>query len=663
MASLANIAAVHGSAERARVADARPPETLREAAATAALAAVASVTGIAVYGAASAALDSPLTPALTLWQSGGVTIAVGATVGALAAYRSRRAQAVLRRRVETETAARYALRASEAELRALMGALSDTIVVLDADGRYLRVAPSATRHLVRAAHVLVGHRIHDLFPAEEADRFLGYVRQALATGRPVKGVEYSLEFGRRTGWFEATVSPTPEQTVVWVARDITARKRLEERLRREAHHDALTGLPNRARSAVLLAEAFAHAEQSGGQLAALFLDCDRLKVINDSLGHAAGDSLLRQLGQRVVAAVRPGDVVARIGGDEFTVLLDSVRGVDEAVQVAERIQAALAPPFEVGGRELFTSASIGIAMGPAGYTHPDEVLRDADLAMYRAKSRGRARHQLFYPEMRAGAVRLLALENDLRRALEREELRVFYQPVVSLDTGRVIGFEALVRWQHPEHGLVPPADFIPIAEETGLVVPIGRWVLHEACAQARAWELAHPGAPPVWVSVNVSAKQLTQLGLVRDVREALAAAGVGAHQIKLEITESIISADAAAAVAPLKQLDAMGIRLDMDDFGTGHASLSYLHRFPISTVKIDQYFVGKMDVSQECLEIVRTILSLARNLEMEVVAEGVETPAQLELLRSLGCRQVQGYLFSRPLPAAEAGAFITAAMA
>ncbi len=359
-----------------------------------------------------------------------------------------------------------------------------------------------------------------------------------------------------------------------------------------------------------------------------------------------------------MTAVRDGDVVARIGGDEFTVLLDRVSGVDEVVQIAEQIHAALAPPFEVAGRELFTSASIGIAIGPEDYGHPDDVLRDADLAMYRAKARGRGRHQMFYPEMRAGAVRLLALENDLRRALERDELRVLYQPVVSLDTGRATGFEALVRWQHPEHGLVPPADFIPIAEETGLIVPIGRWVLNEACRQAREWHLTYSHEAPVWVSVNVSARQLTQIGLVRDVRETLAASGLAPEHLKLEITESIISADAAAAVTPLTQLDALGVRLDMDDFGTGHASLSYLHRFPISTVKIDQYFVGKMDVSQECLEIVRTILSLARNLEMDVVAEGVESAAQLDLLRSLGCRQVQGYLISRPCVAAEAGVTI-----
>jgi diguanylate cyclase (GGDEF)-like protein/PAS domain S-box-containing protein len=630
----------------------------RTTAGTAALSAVASVAGVAVYATAAGLLHSSPAPDLSLAESGAMAVAVGAAVGALGAYRARGVRRGLERRVDAESAARVALHASEAELRALMGALSDAIVVLDGDGRFLRVAPSATRRLVRAAHVTVGRRVHDLFPAADADRYLGYVRRALATGRPVKGVEYRLDFGARSAWFEATVSPTADGTVVWVARDITTRKRLEERLRREAHHDALTGLPNRARFAVLLAEAFAHAEAEGRQLAALFLDCDRLKVINDSLGHAAGDAMLRQFGERVVAAVRPGDVVARIGGDEFTVLLDPVGGVDEAVRVAERIQAALAPPYEVDGRELFTTASIGIALGPRGYTHPDEVLRDADLAMYRAKARGRARHQVFYPEMRAGAVRLLALENDLRRALDREELRVFYQPVASLDTGRVTGFEALVRWQHPEQGLVPPADFIPIAEETGLVVPIGRWVLAQACAQARIWQLAHPDLEPVWVSVNVSARQLTQPGLVRDVREALAAAGIAPEQLKLEITESIISADAAAAVAPLKQLDALGVRLDMDDFGTGHASLSYLHRFPISTVKIDQYFVGKVDVSQECLEIVRTILTLAHNLEMDVVAEGVETRAQLDLLRALGCRQVQGYLVSRPRPADEVGALI-----
>jgi EAL domain-containing protein (putative c-di-GMP-specific phosphodiesterase class I) len=322
------------------------------------------------------------------------------------------------------------------------------------------------------------------------------------------------------------------------------------------------------------------------------------------------------------------------------------------VRAAERVQSVLAEPFTVAGRELFTSASIGIAVGRPEYGWPDEVLRDADLAMYQAKARGRARYELFTPELRAGADRRLALENDLRRAVERGELRIYYQPIVSLETGRISSAEALVRWQHPERGLIPPAEFLPIAEETGLIVSIGRWVLESACRQVRAWRAASPERqPPMSVSVNVAAAQLVLPGFADTVREALAATELPAECLKLEVTEGIISADAAAAVVTLTELARLGVALLIDDFGTGHSSLSYLHRFPISTVKIDQYFVGRMDTSDECHEIVRTIVGLAHALDMDVVAEGVETAKQLELLRALGSEYVQGYLLSRPVPA------------
>lgn len=432
--------------------------------------------------------------------------------------------------------------------------------------------------------------------------------------------------------------------------DITARKDLEERLRREAQFDALTGLPNRSYANDLLRRVIARSRRNKDvQFAVLFLDCDRFKVVNDSLGHHAGDALLRMVAGRLNACVRPGDVVARLGGDEFILILDGVRDEAEAVGVAERIQQALTQPFYLDGRELFTSASVGIAMNGRGAERPEDYVRDADLAMYRAKMHGRARHEVFRPEFRTGAVLQLSLESDLRRALDRQELRMLYQPIWSLTTGRIQGFEALLRWVHPEHGPMQPADFIPIAEETGLILPLGEWVMRDAAGRVASWNKGAALGDPVWVSVNVAARQLTHSGLVTTVSSVLEEAQIEPKYLKLEITESMIMSDATAAVGALEQLKGLGVPLLMDDFGTGHASLSYLHRLPISTIKIDRYFVGRIDSNSECLEIVRTILDLSRSLRMDVVAEGVETAAQRDLLISLGCEFVQGYLLAPPL--------------
>jgi len=434
--------------------------------------------------------------------------------------------------------------------------------------------------------------------------------------------------------------------------DITARKDLEERLRREAQFDSLTTLPNRSYATDLLRRAIARAKRNREQqFGVLFLDCDRFKVVNDSLGHHAGDSLLRLVAGRLNGCVRPGDVVARLGGDEFVVILEGVKDEAEAITVAERIQHSLAQPFYLDGRELFMSVSVGIAMSQPGVERPEDYLRDADLAMYRAKLRGRARHEVFRADMRAGAVLQMALENDLRHSMDRGELRVMYQPIWSLVSGRIVGFEALVRWDHPTHGAMQPADFIPIAEETGLILPLGEWVLRQAAQRLAHWNTKVVADDPIWVSVNVTARQLTHPGLVEIVKNAIAETGIEASRLKLEITESMIMADAVAAVGALEQLKTLGIHLLMDDFGTGHASLSYLHRLPISTIKIDRYFVGRIDSNSECLEIVRTILSLSRSLSMDVVAEGVENGAQREVLQSLGCEYVQGYLLSPPLDA------------
>ena len=434
--------------------------------------------------------------------------------------------------------------------------------------------------------------------------------------------------------------------------DITARKDLEERLRREAQFDSLTTLPNRSYATDLLRRAIARAKRNREQqFGVLFLDCDRFKVVNDSLGHHAGDSLLRLVAGRLNGCVRPGDVVARLGGDEFVVILEGVKDEAEAITVAERIQHSLAQPFYLDGRELFMSVSVGIAMSQPGVERPEDYLRDADLAMYRAKLRGRARHEVFRADMRAGAVLQMSLENDLRHSMDRGELRVMYQPIWSLASGRIVGFEALVRWDHPTHGAMQPADFIPIAEETGLILPLGEWVLRQAAQRLAHWNTKVVADDPIWVSVNVAARQLTHPGLVEIVKNAIAETGIEASRLKLEITESMIMADAVAAVGALEQLKTLGIHLLMDDFGTGHASLSYLHRLPISTIKIDRYFVGRIDSNSECLEIVRTILSLSRSLSMDVIAEGVENGAQREVLQSLGCEYVQGYLLSPPLDA------------
>jgi diguanylate cyclase (GGDEF)-like protein/PAS domain S-box-containing protein len=438
--------------------------------------------------------------------------------------------------------------------------------------------------------------------------------------------------------------------------DVSDRKWAEERLVHDALHDVLTGLPNRALFTTLLDRALIRLKRRrDARFAVLFLDVDRFKMVNDSLGHMVGDQLLVEVARRLGACVRPEDTVARLGGDEFTILLEDIHDASDATQVAERIQAEFIAPVHVGSHEVFTSASIGIALSDAHYLRPEEVLRDADTAMYRAKSRGRARHELFDADMHRTAVTLLRLETDLRRALERHEFGLAYQPVVSVATGRVSGLEALLRWHHPERGLVPPQEFIRVAEETGVIIGIGRWVLREACRQMQAWREAVPdGGEPVSVSVNLSPRQFGDPTLVDAVAEALCATRLPASGLRLEITESILMDHAEASVRLLSRLKDLGIQVEVDDFGTGYSSLGYLHRFPIDALKVDRSFVSRVEVDAENREIVRTIVTLARNLGMAVVAEGVETEGQRAFLKSLGCDAMQGYLFAGPLDPADA---------
>jgi diguanylate cyclase (GGDEF)-like protein len=432
-----------------------------------------------------------------------------------------------------------------------------------------------------------------------------------------------------------------------------------EHFRHAAFHDSLTELPNRTLLADHLRLAIERARRHPEHLfAVLFLDLDRFKNINDSLGHAAGDRLLVETARRLEHCSRPSDTVARLGGDEFAVLLDGLDSAGDAVRVAERVQEELMRPFHLGGHEVYTAASIGITLSTHGYDDPENVLRDADTAMYRAKEKGKARYELFDAEMHADALARLRLENDLRRAVEHREFEVYYQPVVTLSTGRLSGFEALVRWRHPERGMVSPAEFIPLAEETRLITEIGGWVLDEACRQLSEWRELIPSQQHLSVSVNLSSKQLTQPGFAERVRRTLRETGLPAHCLKLEITESAVMENAETAASLLAQLRALGIHLSIDDFGTGYSSLSYLHRFPVDTLKVDRSFVAKMTDNSENGEIVRTIITLASNLGMCVVAEGVETEEQHARLEALGCEYGQGYLYSKPVEAEAALAFI-----
>jgi diguanylate cyclase (GGDEF)-like protein len=444
------------------------------------------------------------------------------------------------------------------------------------------------------------------------------------------------------------------QSVANVLAAAIERRRNEAETRHQALHDSLTGLPNRALFRDRLERALARSRRTDTTLAVLFIDVDNFKVVNDSLGHEAGDELLAALAPRLVEAVRAGDTVARFGGDEFVLLCEDVEDEQEALEVAERVKRCFAEPLAIAGGEHFVTASIGVAMPSDGHDAPEALVRDADAAMYQAKERGRARFELFDADMRASALKRLQVEADLRRAVDRDEMELVYQPVIEVDSGRIVGVEALLRWHHRDHGLVPPLEFIPVAEESGLIVPLGDWVLREAMRKAAHWRpMARPGENPIVVSVNLSTRQMAERDLVDSVALALNDTGVEAPQIALEITETVLVEDTEMAAATLHALEELGVKLVLDDFGTGYSSLGYVKRFPLAFLKIDRSFVAELGRNGRDAAIVSAIAEMARALGARVVAEGVETEEQLAGVRKLGCELAQGYLFARPLPADE----------
>jgi PAS domain S-box-containing protein len=549
---------------------------------------------------------------------------------------------------------------------------ADMIAVVDKDGDRLYNSPAYQKILGYSQDDLTNSSPTEQIHPDDRARVLGAAEKARITGRGER-LEYRIRH-KDGSWrvLESTASAIrgingETEGLVVVNRDITERKRAEEMLAHSAFHDGLTNLANRTLFLDRLGRALATSRRHADfKFAVLFIDIDGFKVFNDSLGHTAGDGLLVQIALRLTACLRRVDTVsrprqgedeeairgdntlARPGGDEFAVLAEELRDPSDAIRVAERIQQRLVVPFDVDGQEIVITASIGIALNSNTSAEAQDVLRDAEIAMYRAKHTGKARCEVFDNAMHTGALKRLQLETDMRRGIDLGEFRVYYQPIVSLQDGQIVGFEALTRWHSP-NGLVMPNDFIPIADETGIILSINRQLLPEACRQLHSWQQLFPSDPPLSLSVNISPKQFAQTDLASQIGQLLQEGGMDPRCVDLEITETIAMADAERSGGMLSQLKALGVGLDIDDFGTGYSSLSRLQGFPVDTLKIDRAFVSHMDTEHETHEIVRIIIMLAHNLGMKVVAEGVETQAQLDLLKHIGCERAQGYLFSKPV--------------
>jgi diguanylate cyclase (GGDEF)-like protein/PAS domain S-box-containing protein len=546
------------------------------------------------------------------------------------------------------------LHEEKAKFERLVELSPDGILLVDAQAKIQLANPAMHRMLrVENGHSLDKEQSLMAYVApDERDRCQTRFSHVIADPADVARTEtvFVREGGERFP-VEVVVGHMPWQgqpTVQIIVRDITERKQAEEQMRVLAYHDPLTGLPNRSLFHTLLHQALAQARRTQRTGAVIFIDLDHFKIINDALGHALGDLLLRHAAARVSGCLRESDTVARLGGDEFTVLLGDISQAADAVTVAKKILDALAAPFDLSGNEAFVTASLGISVFPGDGEDLQTLLKNADTALYRAKEQGRNGYAFYTADMNAEALQRLKLENSLRRALERQEFTVYYQPRIALDTGQVIGVEALLRWQHPEIGLVLPGQFISLAEETGLIVPIGEWVLRAACAQVKAWQAV--GFSPLRLSVNLSGRQLRQPDVVEMVARALHDTGSDPRCLELELTESILMQDAADTIAKLQRLKGLGVQLAIDDFGTGYSSLEYLSRFPLDRLKIDRSFVRNVTGDADDGTIVRTIIAMAHGLKLKVTAEGVETAEQLGFLRTSRCDEMQGYYFGAPVP-------------
>jgi len=550
-----------------------------------------------------------------------------------------------------------ALRRSEERFRSIFEHAVAGMNTMDREGRFVQVNNAFCRFLGFSAEELRGVAVEDLTHPEDRAETREALREAAAGLRQVfNGEKRYLHKDGSTVWGHVSrawvFDDEGRQTFsIGLVQDITERKRASEELDYLTHHDSLTLLPNRRLLNDRMVHALARAERSGTQLALLHLDLDRFKVINDSLGLECGDQVLRQMGSRLNTMIRTADTVARLGGDEFVVLLEEVCDVQKAAIVAQKILAEIAAPLTAGGQALVLTASLGISLYPSDGGTLEELLKSAEKAMYQAKEEGRNTYRFYTAGMNARSRELLLLEGGLRQALDQNEFIVYYQPQFDLLSGELIGSEALLRWQHPKIGMISPLDFIPMAEETGLIVAIGNWVLKSACLQNQLWQ--ERAGRPLQVAVNMSARQFRHADLRQDVAAALQESGLSPELLELEITESILMADVEQAIAVMHQLTGQGIHFAIDDFGTGYSSLNYLRRFPIANLKIDRSFVQDVTTDPNAASIAQSIVMLAHNLNLQVVAEGVETSEQADFLRSAGCNLVQGFFFGRPVPAAE----------
>ncbi len=547
------------------------------------------------------------------------------------------------------------------EINLVFHAIPDQLFHFDTHGKIISYKLGQSSHHYIINERLINQQIKDVFNVEIVDKFLVFIKQ-VAEQLSAKHFEFVLYFEKKIYYYEVRMMPLKSQEVIALIRDITERKLSEDQIAFLAYHDSLTALPNSRLFKDRLEHAISQAERNNKILAILFLDLDRFKLINDTMGHSAGDELLKITSQRLIEAVRKTDSVAinasdtsssiaRSGGDEFTILLDDVENVQAIIRIAERIVENVSQAMTLDNQEVHISTSIGIALYPDDGNDADALLKHADSAMYHAKAQGRNNFQFFTHSMNESSVELLLLENNLYKAIEQKELCLYYQPQVNALTHKMVGMEALIRWQHPEKGFISPAVFIPVAEETGMIMRIGEWVFREACEQGVRWLKA--GYQLQKISVNLSARQLKDDGLPSLVALILKETGMPANKLCIELTETALILEPEVALARLTKIKELGVSLSLDDFGTGYSSLSYLKRFPIDTLKIDRAFIRDIKVDHEDAALVKAIISMAHGLGMDVVAEGVELQEQLDFLGSHACDTIQGYFFSRPLPVKE----------